>query len=66
MSFSNASYEIDLIIIAISIINICSFKYVLAFVKYGTNRVPYWFDTGRIILLLNTGRFRILRDGWQH
>jgi len=33
--------------------------------KYGTNRVPYWFKTGRAVYFTNTGRFRILRDGWQ-
>lgn len=33
--------------------------------KYETKPVPYWFKTGRAISFSNTGRFHILRDGWQ-
>ncbi len=44
MGLSNTSYEIDFIIITISIINNRKYLLVdstLAFVKYRTNRVPY-------------------------
>ncbi len=44
MGFSNTSYEIEFIIIAISIINNAKYLFVdstLAFVKYRTNHVPY-------------------------
>ena len=33
--------------------------------KYGTNRVPYRFNTGRSILFSDIGQSRIIRDGWQ-
>lgn len=32
---------------------------------YGTNNVSYLFITEHNVLLPNTGRFLILRDGWQ-